>query len=137
MVTSATWRRARFVVLAALLVAGGSAALYLSVVLQQRTELMTRHVRVDVWARHRFGDGADVREYVLRRPPLGPVAATSHDPAEAVESGRLREDLYYHLNVVPLRMRYDEMIERYRAYASALPAPRGVVPIGGPVLRFT
>jgi aminoglycoside phosphotransferase (APT) family kinase protein len=27
----------------------------------------------------RFGEGDDAREYVLRRPPLGPVAATSHD----------------------------------------------------------
>lgn len=27
----------------------------------------------------RFGEGADAVEYVLRRPPLGPVAARSHD----------------------------------------------------------
>ena len=27
----------------------------------------------------RFGAGEDVREYVLRRPPLGPVAARAHD----------------------------------------------------------
>ncbi len=27
----------------------------------------------------RFGDGDDVIEYVLRRPPLGPVAASAHD----------------------------------------------------------
>jgi aminoglycoside phosphotransferase (APT) family kinase protein len=27
----------------------------------------------------RYGDGDDCVEYVLRRPPLGPVAATSHD----------------------------------------------------------
>lgn len=27
----------------------------------------------------RFGDGSDVREFVLRRPPLGPVAPGSHD----------------------------------------------------------
>lgn len=27
----------------------------------------------------RFGEGDDAVEYVLRRPPLGPVAATSHD----------------------------------------------------------
>jgi aminoglycoside phosphotransferase (APT) family kinase protein len=26
-----------------------------------------------------FGEGDDAREYVLRRPPLGPVAATAHD----------------------------------------------------------
>ncbi len=30
------------------------------------------------------------------------IAATSHDAGQAVRSGRLREDLYYHLNVVPL-----------------------------------
>ncbi len=30
------------------------------------------------------------------------IAATSHDAAEAVNAGNLREDLYYHLNVVPL-----------------------------------
>ncbi|MFT5446036.1 MAG: two-component system nitrogen regulation response regulator NtrX [Gammaproteobacteria bacterium] len=30
------------------------------------------------------------------------IAATSHDAALAVRDGRLREDLYYHLNVVPL-----------------------------------
>ena len=29
--------------------------------------------------RLRFGDGAQAREYVLRRPPLGPVARGSHD----------------------------------------------------------
>jgi aminoglycoside phosphotransferase (APT) family kinase protein len=27
----------------------------------------------------RYGEGADAVEYVLRRPPLGPVAATAHD----------------------------------------------------------
>jgi aminoglycoside phosphotransferase (APT) family kinase protein len=27
----------------------------------------------------RFGEGSGAREYVLRRPPLGPVAASSHD----------------------------------------------------------
>ncbi len=29
----------------------------------------------------RFGDGDDTVEYVLRRPPLGPVAPGSHDMA--------------------------------------------------------
>ena len=32
------------------------------------------------------------------------VAATTHDAAQSVRSGRLREDLYYHLNVVPLEV---------------------------------
>ncbi len=32
------------------------------------------------------------------------VAATSHDLLKAVKSGQLREDLFYHLNVVPLEV---------------------------------
>ncbi len=32
------------------------------------------------------------------------IAASSHDLSEAVSSGRLREDLYYHLNVLPIEM---------------------------------
>ena len=32
------------------------------------------------------------------------AAATAHQPAEVLSEGRLREDLYYHLNVVPLHV---------------------------------
>ncbi|RRQ21840.1 sigma 54-interacting transcriptional regulator [Thiohalobacter thiocyanaticus] len=32
------------------------------------------------------------------------VAATRHDLDQAVATGRFREDLYYHLNVVPIQI---------------------------------
>jgi signal transduction histidine kinase len=44
------WRRLRYLALAVVLVAGGAGAVYLSLLLQQRSDGMTRYVRVDVWA---------------------------------------------------------------------------------------
>ena len=44
------WRFARLFVLTVMLFGGGAGAFYLSTQLQQRTDGMTRYVRVDVWA---------------------------------------------------------------------------------------
>ena len=44
------WRRVKFLLLGIALMAGGLAAVYLSVLLQGRTNDMSRYVRVDVWA---------------------------------------------------------------------------------------
>jgi DNA-binding NtrC family response regulator len=65
------------------------------------------------------------------------IAATSHDPAQAVEEGKLREDLYYHLNVVPLeipplRSHRDDIPELLNYYIDQFASTEGL-----PYRRFT
>ena len=65
------------------------------------------------------------------------IAATSHDPAGAVEAGTLREDLYYHLNVVPLeipslRSHRDDIPELLNYYIDQFATTEGL-----PYRRFT
>jgi DNA-binding NtrC family response regulator len=65
------------------------------------------------------------------------IAATSHDPIRAVEDGTLREDLYYHLNVVPLeipslRSHRDDIPELLNYYIDQLATTEGL-----PYRRFT
>jgi DNA-binding NtrC family response regulator len=65
------------------------------------------------------------------------IAATSHDPSRAVEEGTLREDLYYHLNVVPLeipplRSHRDDIPELLNYYIDQFATTEGL-----PYRRFT
>jgi len=65
------------------------------------------------------------------------IAATSHDATRAVSDGTLREDLYYHLNVVPLeipplRTHRDDIPELLNYYIDQLASTEGL-----PYRRFT
>ncbi len=53
-----------------------------------------------------FENKAFLREDGSQTIPLNVriIAATAHDLDHVVSAGRLREDLYYHLNIVPLRI---------------------------------
>jgi len=58
------------------------------------------------------------------------IAATNRDPEEAIRTGRLREDLYYRLNVVqlvmpPLRMRGDDIVLIARKFLADFSAADG------------
>ena len=65
------------------------------------------------------------------------IAATGHDPAHAVQTGKLRDDLYYHLNVVPLeipplREHREDIPELLNFYIDPLASKEGL-----PYRRFT
>ena len=53
--TRDSWRLAKLMFLTVLLVAGGAGAVHLATVLLERTDGMTRYVRVDVWALQQAG----------------------------------------------------------------------------------
>ncbi len=58
------------------------------------------------------------------------VCATNRDPLEQVAAGRFREDLYYRLNVIPIRMpalreRGEDVVEIARHFLQAISAEEG------------
>ncbi len=62
-------------------------------------QLQTKLLRfIQTGTYQRVGDPA------MRRADIRFIAAPNRDPAEAIRDGRLREDLFYRLNVVPIRM---------------------------------
>ena len=96
------WRRLKTVLLGIVLIAGGLTAIYLSVLLQGRTNDMSRYVRVDVWAvqqaeyevqqfratfaRHVAGDGSvgidAVRDRLARASSTVPLLQRGPDYQE-------------------------------------------------------
>ena len=50
------------------------------------------------------GEFARVGETMTRKADIRMIAATNRDPLQAVRDGKLREDLYYRLHVVPVTM---------------------------------
>jgi len=50
------------------------------------------------------GEFARVGETMTRKADIRIIAATNRDPLQAVRDGRLREDLYYRLHVIPVSM---------------------------------
>lgn len=51
-----------------------------------------------------LGEYSRVGETTVRKANIRIVAATNRDPLEAVRSGKLREDLYYRLHVIPITL---------------------------------
>lgn len=73
--------------------------LFLDEVTEMPTEMQVKLLRaLETGTVVRVGGSAPIRVDVRV------VAATNRDPAEALEAGKLREDLYYRLNVFPIAL---------------------------------
>ncbi|MEM5518045.1 sigma-54 dependent transcriptional regulator [Henriciella sp. AS95] len=51
-----------------------------------------------------LGEFSRVGEGTMRRADIRIIAATNRDPLQAIRDGRLREDLYYRLHVIPVAL---------------------------------
>ncbi|MEL6829204.1 MAG: sigma-54 dependent transcriptional regulator [Pseudomonadota bacterium] len=76
------------------------------------------------------GEYSRVGESVTRRADIRIVAATNRDPLQAVQDGKLREDLYYRLHVIPvalppLRERGADILILARAFLKKFAAEEG------------
>ncbi len=73
--------------------------LFLDELGEMDVNLQTKLLRfIQTGTYERLGEGR------LRQADIRFIAATNRDPEEAVRTGRLREDLFYRLNVVPLAL---------------------------------
>ena len=76
------------------------------------------------------GEYSRVGESITRHADIRIVAATNRDPLQAVQEGKLREDLYYRLHVVPialpaLRERGADILILARAFLKKYAAEEG------------
>lgn len=76
------------------------------------------------------GEYSRVGESVTRRADIRIVAATNRDPLQAEQDGKLREDLYYRLHVIPvalppLRERGADILMLARAFLKKFAAEEG------------
>ncbi len=73
--------------------------LFLDEITEMNIELQSKLLRVLQERQFRRVGGRELHELDIRI-----IAATSRDPREAIASGRLRTDLYYRLNVIPITL---------------------------------
>lgn len=99
--------------------------LFLDEVTEMPVELQVKLLRVLETRSYMRVGSSQVRETDIRV-----VAATNRDPEQAVERGTLREDLWYRLNVFPIKMpalrdRADDIILLARTFLSQICSSEG------------